>query len=83
MNVERVVQRLVGLFVRWGLLEHPYGREYARQQYTLTGRHAPEAETRSTRRQPPRVTPRSRAVLVGTALALLSLLAAGVLAVGT
>lgn len=34
----RAVLRLHGLFVRWGLLDHPYGREYARTHYTVTGR---------------------------------------------
>jgi len=31
------IERLNRAFVRWGLLRHPYGREYARTHYTLLG----------------------------------------------
>jgi hypothetical protein len=30
--------RLHRMLVYWGLLKHPYGREYAKQQYTPTGK---------------------------------------------
>jgi len=32
-----IPKRLHRLFVRWGLLKHPYGREYAKQRYTVFG----------------------------------------------
>jgi hypothetical protein len=67
--------------VRWGLLKHPYGREYARQQYTVTGRH--EAETDSLERTSTPLSPRHRAALAGAVLLFSSLLAAGVLVVST
>jgi hypothetical protein len=80
MFSRRLVHRITGLFVRWGLLKHPYGREYARQRYTLTGRRRPELETgRRTGARGGGVPSRTRAALVATALLLLSLAAAGVL----
>lgn len=30
--------RLEALLLRWGLLDHPYGRAYVRERYTLLGR---------------------------------------------
>ena len=77
MNFNRVIRRLVGVLVRWGLLKHPYGREYARRQYTVTGRHVPMVDSPERTATP--LTPRFRAVLVGSVLLLLSLLGAGVL----
>ena len=71
----RFVFRVTGLFVRWGLISHPYGREYARERYTLTGRRVPDIE--STARSG--VSPRTGAALVGVALLLMSLLATGIL----
>lgn len=35
----RFINRLTGLFVRWGIISHPYGREYAKENYTLTGKN--------------------------------------------
>jgi hypothetical protein len=71
---DRVAHRLTGLFVRWNLIGHPYGREYAVERYTLTGRRLPDgASTGSERRG------RRRAAFVAATMALLSLLAAGVL----
>jgi hypothetical protein len=72
----RVVYRVTGLFVRWGLIGHPYGREYARERYTLTGRRRPDVERT---RRPGGVSPRLGAALVGAALLLMSFLAAGIL----
>ena len=38
MIVRRVlVTRLHRLLLYWGLLSHPYGREYVRERYTPTG----------------------------------------------
>ncbi|WP_152042021.1 hypothetical protein [Salinigranum salinum] len=76
----RLTGRLIRLFVRWGLIKHPYGREYAREQYTLTGRRVQDAESsRDAQRVTTRVTPRVGAALMAMALLLLSFLAAGVL----
>jgi hypothetical protein len=72
----RVVYRVTGLFVRWGLVSHPYGREYARERYTLTGRRRPDVERKP---RPRGVSPRLGAALVGAALLLMSFLAAGIL----
>jgi hypothetical protein len=78
----RLAGRLTRLFVRWGLIRHPYGREYAREQYTLTGRRVQDADSsRDAQRVTTRVTPRAGAALMAAALLLLSLLAAGVLIV--
>jgi hypothetical protein len=82
MSVNRVVKRVVGLLVRWGVIKHPYGREYAREQYTVTGRHAPTVAVDTVDEPSMRLSPRHRAVLVGTTLLLLSFVAAGVLVVG-
>ncbi|PSP74169.1 hypothetical protein BRC86_06715 [Halobacteriales archaeon QS_3_64_16] len=39
-----ILGRLVGVLVRYDLLEHPFGRAYARARYTRTGRkRSPEA----------------------------------------
>jgi hypothetical protein len=56
-----IVGRLVGVLVRYDLLEHPFGRAYARARYTKTGRKrsaeaferhlAREREERTTRRE--------------------------------
>jgi hypothetical protein len=34
---KRIVLRIVRIFVYWGLIRHPYGREYAQWRYTPTG----------------------------------------------
>ncbi|WP_318568913.1 hypothetical protein [Salinigranum marinum] len=74
----RIVQRITGLFVRWGVISHPYGREYARERYTLSGRRVPESESRP--EGAGFVESRPGATLVVAALLLLvSLLATGVL----
>jgi hypothetical protein len=70
----RVLTRVIGFLVRWGLLEHPYGREYAREQYSLTGRHAHHTEPRHQSREL-----RTRAAMIVVGLALASLLATGLL----
>jgi hypothetical protein len=71
---DRVAHRLTGLFVRWNLIGHPYGREYAMERYTLTGRRVPfDAEPPSDRQV------RRRAAFMAAAMVLLSLVAAGVL----
>jgi hypothetical protein len=72
----RVLNRVTGLFVRWDLIKHPYGREYARERYSFTGRRMPDVEFEST---PDRRHSWTSAALVGTALLLMSLLTAGVL----
>lgn len=33
----KAMHRITGLFVRYGLIKHPYGREYAKENYTLLG----------------------------------------------
>ena len=33
----RVLYRVHRLFVYWGLVDHPYGREYAKAHYTPLG----------------------------------------------
>jgi hypothetical protein len=76
----RVVRRVLGVLVRLGVVSHPYGREYAREHYTLTGRRVTGAEPA---RRPGRVSPRAGATLVAVALLLLSLAAAGVLFVAS
>jgi hypothetical protein len=73
---KRFVHRLTGLFVRWGMLKHPYGREYARERYSVTGRRVPEIEATE---RTGTASLGARAALVGTVMLLLSLLAAGVL----
>lgn len=70
----RAVHRLTGLLVRWGMLDHPYGQEYARERYTVTGRRRPDSAFESGRD-----TPRLGAGLVVAALVLASLLATGLL----
>lgn len=40
------IGRLQCAFIRWGLLKHPYGREYAREHYTLSGKFVPGDEVR-------------------------------------
>lgn len=45
----RIHQRLVGLFVRHGLLEHPRGKRYVKQRYTVLGRRR---ENESERQEP-------------------------------
>jgi hypothetical protein len=72
----RVLNRVTGLFVRWDLIEHPYGREYARERYSLTGRRMSDVEFES---GPDRRHSWTRAALVGAALLLMSLLTAGIL----
>jgi hypothetical protein len=72
----RVLNRITGLFVRWDLIKHPYGREYARERYSFTGRRMPDVEFESA---PDRRHSWTSAALVGTALLLMSLLTAGVL----
>lgn len=38
MNLrKRLVFRIVRCLVRWGLSKHPYGREYAQENISLTG----------------------------------------------
>jgi hypothetical protein len=66
----RIIHRLTGLFVRWGLVEHPYGREYAVERYTVTGRRVPESGGRGVR---------TRAAVVAALLVLASVLATGLL----
>jgi hypothetical protein len=47
-----VLGRLVGVLVRYDLLEHPFGRAYARARYTKTGRkRSPEAFERCLARE--------------------------------
>lgn len=36
----RFLYRVQRLFVYWGLLEHPYGREYAKDRYTPLGNYS-------------------------------------------
>ncbi|WP_318568912.1 hypothetical protein [Salinigranum marinum] len=72
----QLVYRVTGLFVRWGMVKHPYGREYARERYTITGRRTPDIESTRTSG---RLSPRTGAALVGVALLLMSLLATGIL----
>jgi hypothetical protein len=75
---ERVAHRLTGLFVRWNLIGHPYGREYALERYSVTGRRIPvDAEAPSRRRV------QFRAAALAATMVLLSLLAAGVLFAST
>jgi hypothetical protein len=74
----RIVQRLTGLFVRWGVLSHPYGREYARERYTLSGRRVPESESRPEGEGFVQSRP-AAALAVATLLLLVSLLATGLL----
>jgi hypothetical protein len=70
----RAIHRLTGLMARWGLVEHPYGQEYARERYTLTGRRRPDSAFESGRSLD-----RRRTGLVVGALVLASLLATGLL----
>lgn len=35
---KRIGLRLHRLLVRWGLLKHPYGRTYAKNHITMTGK---------------------------------------------
>jgi hypothetical protein len=70
---DRVAHRLTGLFVRWNLIGHPYGREYAMEQYSITGRRRSRLEPSSRRRV------QFRAAALAATMVLLSLLAAGVL----
>ncbi len=70
----RAIHRLTGLMARWGLVEHPYGQEYAKERYTVTGRRRPDSAFGSSR-DPQRL----RTGLVVGALVLASLLATGLL----
>lgn len=45
MNKTAIVKRVARVFTRLGLIKHPYGREYAREHLTLTGRIVNERET--------------------------------------
>jgi hypothetical protein len=74
----RIAKRLVGVFVRLGLVEHPYGREYARERYSLTGRRLDEAESTAGRTGSPRP---EHVALIVVSLVLLSVLTIGVLMV--
>ena len=71
---DRVAHRLTGLFVRWNLIGHPYGREYATERYSVTGRRLPLDSEPPTRRRV-----QFRAAALAATMVLLSLLAAGVL----
>jgi hypothetical protein len=62
--------------VRWGLVKHPYGQEYARDRYTLTGRRRPDTTTPS-KDYDARARTRAGIAIVGLVLA--SLLATGLL----
>jgi hypothetical protein len=79
--MKAIVKRLVNLFAYWGLIEHPYGREYVRERYTITGRRLPDRE--STRDAPAResggLDPRVEVALVTALVVLLSAVGAGVL----
>ena len=47
-----ILGRLVGVLVRYDLLEHPFGRAYARAHYARTGRkRSPEAFERCLARE--------------------------------
>lgn len=35
---DKVATRFHRICVRWGLLKHPYGREYVTEHYTITGK---------------------------------------------
>ena len=70
----RAIHRLTGLFVRWDLVEHPYGRDYAKEQYSLTGRRIPESTERLGGSPS-----RTRAAMIVASLVLASLLATGLL----
>jgi hypothetical protein len=70
----RAVHRLTGLFVRWDLIEHPYGRDYARERYSLTGRRRSEPTPRLGESPS-----RTRAAMIVASLVLASLLATGLL----
>jgi hypothetical protein len=74
MNEDRVLKRVTGFLVRWGFIKHPHGREYAREQYSLTGRHAHDSEPSE---QPREL--RTRAAMVVAGLVLASLIATGLL----
>lgn len=71
---QRTIHRLTGLFVRWGLLEHPYGREYAKERYSLTGRRVSQSAAASEQGHS-----RARMGVIVAALLFASLLATGVL----
>lgn len=79
MNVRRrVVFRVTGLLTRWGVVKHPYGRDYAEKRYSLTGRRREalpmdgEDTSSTTFAQP-------RAVLALMVMLTLGLLATGLL----
>jgi len=74
----RIVQRITGLFVRWGVISHPYGREYARERYTLLGRRLSDSESRSGDASLVRSRPVT-ALVVAAVLLLVSILATGIL----
>jgi len=40
--LRRIYQRTLGLLCYWGVVKHPYGREYAQWRYTRTGRFIEE-----------------------------------------
>jgi hypothetical protein len=71
----RAVHRLTGLMVRWGIIDHPYGQEYAKQRYTFTGRRRPDTTFDSDET----VQTRGGVALVVAGLVLASLLATGLL----
>lgn len=72
---QRTIHRLTGLFARWGLIEHPYGREYARERYTITGRRVLPSASESEQC----THSRARMGVVVAVLLFASLLATGVL----
>ena len=74
MSQRSFVHRVTGLFVRWGLVRHPYGREYATEQYTLTGQRMPPIDAVPAERRAG-----LRAALMALMMILLSLLATGLL----
>lgn len=74
MNKRWLLKRVTGILVRWGLIKHPHGREYAREQYSLTGRHAHDSEPRQQRGAF-----RTRAAMAVVGLVIASLLASGLL----
>jgi hypothetical protein len=75
----RAIHRLTRLFVRWNLISHPYGREYARNQFTLTGRRVSDADSARPSRSSGFMTPQRKSAVIAMTLLLVSFLAAGVL----
>ena len=43
----KLIHRLQRLFIRWGVIKHPYGREYAKEHIGLFGGYRDPDDTDS------------------------------------